>query len=114
MSDRVFAPQPKSPPRVKERVRLRAKSTTTAQRDARYTIERAAFLVEHPICEAHWDEGCTFAATEVHHQGGRAASVFFRKSWWLAACSSCHGHITDNPAEAFERGLSFHRNGVDS
>lgn len=105
---------PKQPPPVKERKPLRARSRSTAQRDARYAIERAEFLEQHPICEATWDDGCTFVATEVHHQGGRAPSVFFRRSWWLAACSTCHHHITTNPAEAIERGLSFHRNGVES
>lgn len=105
---------PKSPPPVKEPKRLRAKSKSTADRDARYALERVEFLADHPLCEARLD-GCTFVATEVHHQGGRAASVFWRKSWWLPVCGTpCHKWITEHPAEAYERGLSYHRNGVET
>lgn len=87
---------------------MKQRSASTAERDARYAVERDAFLLEHPGCEATWDAACTQRATEVHHMGGRAPSVFFRRSWWLPSCSRCHQKITTNPAEAVERGLSFH------
>jgi cytochrome c553 len=109
-----YEPVPKAAPVLKAPKRMRARSRSTAERDARYTVERDAFLDEHQLCEAHWDQRCTKVATEVHHMAGRARAVFFRKSWWLAVCGACHHAITTKPADAFERGLSFHRNWVDA
>lgn len=107
-------PIPKNPPAMKIPKPLRRKSTKTAERDARYARERDEFLSAHPTCQAHWPHHCTIRATEVHHMGGRAPSVFFRKAWWLAVCGGCHRQITDNPNEAIARGLSIRRNEVQS
>lgn len=93
-----------------KRTPLRRRSAKTAARDRRYARERVEFLAAHPLCEIGWDAGCTAAAVEVHHMAGRAASVFFDRSRWAASCSHCHRQATENPAEAYRRGVSLHRN----
>ena len=90
---------------------MKAVSAKTAARDRRYAIDRVEFLEANPICGALL-EGCRWISTEVHHKAGRLPSVFFRQDLWLAVCWSCHHRITTEPAMAFERGLSVHRNQV--
>lgn len=92
---------------------MRARSSKTAARDRRYTVERREFLAAHPLCEIAWDAECTWTATEVHHMAGRYPSVYFRHDLWRAACHSCHHQATVHPAEAFRRGVSVHRHGAD-
>lgn len=92
---------------------MRAASTKRIERDRRYRAEAADFLNEHPICEGQVPHVCTGVSEEVHHAGGRAASVFFRRSWWVALCHPCHQWVTDNPQAAIDRGLSLRRNQVE-
>lgn len=93
---------------------MRAKSLKTAARDRRYARDRAEFLAEHPLCEVAWDEHCTHIGDEVHHMAGRYPSIFFRRDLWRSACHSCHQQATDNPAEAYRRGVSLRRHGIAS
>lgn len=95
-----------------KRTPIRSRSTRTAARDRRYSIERRAFLEQHPICEAVLD-GCQWSATEVHHKAGRLPAVFFRRDLWMALCSRCHRWITEHPAEAYARGWSLRRHELE-
>lgn len=106
-----YDPVPKSVPVTKRRKGLKPRSDKTRARDELYGQERDRFLTDHPFCDARWDDGCTTYSAEVHHMGGRAPSVFFRKAWWLPACSHCHHEITNHPEQAIERGLSYHTTG---
>lgn len=104
-----FFKEPKKP-KAKWKRPIKPVSDKTAERNARYRDERAVFLAAKPRCEAEWDDRCTLNATEVHHMSGRVGTAaFFRKDWWLAVCHHCHQKITTNPADAYERGLAFHR-----
>jgi hypothetical protein len=114
MSAREVFPIEKSPPPLKATKRMSTVSEKRAARDRRYGIERLDFLSEHRICEAQLPDICEVGAVEVHHKGGRARSVFFRRSWWLACCRACHRWITEHPEEAIDRGLSLRRNRVES
>lgn len=106
-------PIEKSPPPIKERGRIPTHSEKRIERDRRYSVEAKAFLSEHPICEGELPHICEGVSSEVHHAGGRAASVFFRKSWWRALCGPCHRWVTANPQGAIDRGLSLRRNRVE-
>ncbi len=68
------------------------------------------FLGRHPRCQVVWDAGCTVDATDVHEitprgRGGNLVPVDGDESNFLATCRSCHSRLTDNDAEAKERGL---------
>lgn len=93
---------------------MRTVSLKTAARNRRYSRERREFLAQHPYCQIQWDWSCRGQATEVHHMAGRGRSVFFNQALWRAGCSHCHHMATVNPAEAYRRGVSVHRNGGDA
>lgn len=40
--------------------------------DHRWSVTRARYLAEHPVCED--PEGCTLLATDVHHRDGQGPS----------------------------------------
>ena len=73
-----------------------------------YSKRRIAFLAMHPGCQAKL-EGCTGAATDIHHKAGRIGALLLLISKWLAVCRSCHRWIEENPVEAKELGYSEDR-----
>jgi len=93
-----------------KRTRLSPRSAKTAERDAAYAAQRDAFLYRRRRCEIAWDRDCTIDATEIHHQAGRSGDRMLDERLWAAACRHCHHLATINPAEAFDRGVSQHRN----
>lgn len=94
---------------LQRRSPLRRRSKRTEARDRRYTRERLEFLAERPLCQIGWDDGCTGAATSVHHRRGRGRFMLDR-STWVACCHPCHMAAHANPVEAYRRGVSVHRN----
>lgn len=72
-----------------------------------YTKIRTAYLVVNPSCKARL-QGCTGAATDVHHKAGRGEN-HLRIATWLPVCRSCHSWIELHPTEAKELGLSENR-----
>ena len=72
-----------------------------------YTLKRRIYLMENPNCLAKI-EGCTGAATTIHHRKGRG-KYLNDTSTWLGACMSCHHHIENFPAFAKENGFSVSR-----
>jgi len=96
-----------------KRSRLSPRSDKTAERDALYADARDRFLFRRRRCEIGWDGGCTGWAHEVHHTKGRVGDLMLDETHWLAACRHCHHQATVNPAEAFDRGVSLHRNWLE-
>lgn len=90
---------------------MRARSKKRAAQERTYRRLRDAFLTARPRCEMRL-ECCTTWATEVHHMRGRDGDRLLVVDWWMAGCSACHRWVTEHPAEAYEKGLSLHRNGV--
>jgi hypothetical protein len=63
---------------------------------------------ERKKCEARWDDNCTKTPDDVHELKNRSLGgkiVGDDDSEYLVVCRYCHTMITDNPAEAHERGL---------
>lgn len=73
-----------------------------------YLKIRAKFLSENELCQAGL-EGCTYFATEVHHQEGRIGERLTDVSKFLGTCHSCHQKIEHQPKMAKSKGLSKSR-----
>lgn len=73
---------------------------------ALYLKRRKPFLEARPWCER-----CGGRSDAVHHKAGRLGDALLDESRWMAVCSPCHAYITENPAEAYERGWSLPRSG---
>jgi len=97
-----------------KRSRLSPRSTKTADRDVAYKAKREVFLYFRRRCEISWDRGCTIDAHEVHHMQGRVGERMLDERFWMPACRHCHQMATVNPAEAFDRGVSLHRNATEA
>lgn len=69
-----------------------------------YSKRRLVFLRVNHACEA-FIEGCSGAATDVHHRKGRIGKLLLDEKYWLPCCRSCHTYIHNNPSEARQRGL---------
>jgi hypothetical protein len=74
------------------------------ERNKKYLELRYNYLRANPICEV---EGCTHAASEVHHKRGRIGDALY--SDFLAVCHDCHVRIEENPEWAKEHGYSISR-----
>jgi len=84
-------------------------SSKMQKKKALYTIARAKFLDDYPMCHAHLDAKCTKKSTEVHHKAGRIEELLLDTTLWLPACHNCHIWIENNPDSAKEMGLSIDR-----
>lgn len=65
------------------------------------------FKIDNPKCHAKI-EGCTEATDDPHHTRGRG-KYLLDVATWIPVCRSCHIYITDHPADAIKRNLSFSR-----
>ena len=92
----------------KRRPGLAARSKKRATDERYYAALRRVWLGDSARPCA--SEGCRARATEVHHGKGRVGSLLCDVRWWLALCGPCHRFVTLHPGEAFEMGLSYHRN----
>ena len=72
-----------------------------------YSKIRTAYLTVNTSCKAKL-QGCSGAATEVHHKAGRGEN-HLRIATWLPVCRNCHTWIELHPTEAKELGLSENR-----
>lgn len=90
---------------------MRARSPKRAKQERQYLRDREVFLSERPRCEMRLTD-CTVWATEVHHMRGREGERLLDQDYWLPGCRPCHSYVTVNPTEAYELGLSVHRNAV--
>lgn len=89
---------------------LRARSPKRAAEERSYSQARRRFLAERSRCQAALD-GCSGAATDVHHMRGRDGARLLDEQWWAALCRPCHRYVTDHPEHARALGLAYHRNG---
>jgi hypothetical protein len=58
-------------------------------------------------CEVQAD-GCGVRAVHVHHRLMRSQGGGDEPANLLAACRSCHNHVHDHPAEAYDAGWLLH------
>lgn len=91
------------PPKPKPRTAIKPKSKKQIALDAAYSVLRKAFMLEHPMCEAHMP-GCQGHATDVHHIKGRGKWLLI-VLYWMAVCRTCHTWIETHPIEATELGF---------
>jgi anti-sigma factor RsiW len=67
----------------------------------------AAFLAEHPHCQARL-AGCTRTAVDVHERLSRArGGSILDRSIFVALCRACHTYITEHPAWAEAEGWAL-------
>ena len=79
-----------------------------------YSIMREKFLNSKKRCECCGEAVENRDPTkflEVHHMKGRTNELLLDRQYWLAVCSPCHRHITDDSAWAIKEGYSLPRNG---
>lgn len=76
--------------------------------NAAYSILRAQFLKNNPICRARITGECAHHAADVHHKKGRGPYLL-DDSTWLPVCRPCHSWIENNPEEAKKLNLSLSR-----
>lgn len=62
-------------------------SPAEAERQKRYTLERAKYLKEHPVCQF---PGCRSEAIEIHHSRGRVKELLWESRWFIATCREHH------------------------
>lgn len=100
--------QAKTKLKTKTKLKFRSKKMEEIYVERRQLVSR--LLAERPHCEARWDGGCTREATDVHELLARSlggAIVGASDDEYLCVCRYCHTQITDNPAEARQRGLAL-------
>lgn len=72
----------------------RGSTQTSAQRGYGYKWQqaRAAFLLEHPLCDMCERAGRVVAANVVDHREPHRGdqTLFWRRSNWQSLCTSCH------------------------
>lgn len=87
---------------------MRNRSLKRQKQEREYKIVKAAYLEEHPYCEAEWM--CHgLLAVEIHHKKGRIGDLLCDKKYFLAVCRMCHDRIEQHPKEAKEQGFSLSR-----
>jgi hypothetical protein len=85
--------------------RINQRSAKESKRLAKYSIVRAEYLAEHPICEV-----CEVAeSNQIHHKFGRISWRLTDKKRFLAVCPECHKYVELNPIWAKEKGYSLNR-----
>ncbi len=86
------------------RSRISAVSKKKQKDDKEYLRLRAIHLLEHRGCQIEWDDGCTRAATQIHHRKRRGKHYLNTKEF-LSSCAHCHSMVEDNGKEAERRGF---------
>lgn len=82
---------------------------TAAERgySAAWQKARAGFLVKHPLCRTHEQQGRVEAATVVDHivphKGDK--DLFWRRTNWQPLCKSCHDRKTAREDGGFGRSM---------
>lgn len=105
----------KGEPRIfKPRKPVKPMSKTQRQRIAKYSLVRAEYLANNPVCEARVWNVCVGRATQVHHLQGRIGKNLLDNGKFMAVCDQCHNWIHENDAEARERGLLLSRLKVEA
>lgn len=66
----------------------------------KYLALRAAYLINHPICQF---DGCCSASFDIHHTALRGKNLC-NVSTFLAVCRPHHNHIHNHPREARANG----------
>jgi hypothetical protein len=78
--------------------------------DKEYSKVRKQYLAANPFCEAKIADVCTKAASEIHHQIGKASEEdYLNPDYFLAVCRGCHDVIEKSPAFARQQGFSLSR-----
>lgn len=85
---------------------MRRRSKKRAAQERQYLRLRNEWI-EGRRCEG---PGCDRWAEECHHSRGREGARLLEVEWWKALCSPCHRFYTLHPEEAYDQGISFHRN----
>ena len=78
-----------------KRTPLRKVGKKRAAQMAKYRQARAAYLLEHPLCEAFCFEENPRPnlATEIHHRSSREGKLLLDEAHWLPICRQCHDAI---------------------
>lgn len=88
---------------------MRAVSKRRAAQLRTYRKLRDEYLTGHPRCEF---PECGQVASDLHHKAGRVGALLTDVTRWAALCRPCHRWVTENPAAAYELGISEHRIGA--
>ena len=96
-------------PQPKRGLRQRSKKMEKRYREERVPFVKD-FLERNPLCQIRWDFGCQLRATQVHEvlpqgRGGNAVPIEGNEENFKSTCGYCHRLLTDNDAEATERGF---------
>lgn len=70
-----------------------------------YLKLRAKFLAENELCKVGYN-GCSIAASEIHHKIGRIGSRLTDVENFLPVCRNCHEAIEWDPQMAISNGFS--------
>ena len=84
--------------------RLNPVSKKRAKQNKVYSIARAEYLEQNPLCEI-----CEKKADQIHHKRGRFGDRLNEKEFFMAVCMTCHNWIHGNPIEAYSKGYLLTR-----
>ncbi len=87
-----FRPDPKPEKKEKKkRKKIRPLSIKREKQNKEYLAKRKIHLEANPNCQLKL-EGCTFTATDIHHENGRIGDLLTNEEYFKSACRHCH-HI---------------------
>ena len=86
---------------------IKPKSDKLKEKEKEYKKLAKEVLKAIPTCQVATD-GCTGAATELHHRKGRGVNLLVRKHL-LPVCRNCHTRIENDPQWALDNNYSISR-----
>lgn len=99
----------KQSPMNARKVPVRAVSPKRENENEIYRERREAFLAANRRCQIRL-AGCGVWSNEVQHRITRGARIdlWLDPENWVAACTPCHRHVTDNPNDGYVLGVCGH------